>query len=203
MTHSHGLPAEEALQKLKTGNKRYLETLTNPGDVSPDIRIKTRNEGQTPFAIIIACSDSRVIPEAIFSCGIGDLFVIRLAGNVIDKHQLGSIEYAVQHLGCNLVVVLGHTHCGAVDAAMHGEAAGYTKSITDEIRLAIGDEENYHNACCLNALHSSSVIRESLIIQGEEKHGLKVTAAVYDIETGKVEHLPYSWLAHYKAAKNV
>lgn len=92
------------------------------------------------YAIVLACSDSRVIPEAIFSAGIGDLFVIRVAGNVVDKHQLGSIEYAEDHLGCNLVVVLGHTGCGAVDAAMHHEPYGTVKFITDEIADAIGDE---------------------------------------------------------------
>ena len=106
--HKENLSASEALEKLKAGNQRYLSATANPGDVSPKIRHKTCTEGQEPYAIVITCSDSRVIPESVFSAGIGELFVIRVAGNVMDKHQLGSVEYAADHLGCNLVVVLGH-----------------------------------------------------------------------------------------------
>ena len=117
MSHeSCNLSADEALERLREGNARYLNANQAQGDVSPALRQSTFREGQRPYAIVLACSDSRVIPEAIFSAGIGDLFVIRVAGNVVDKHQLGSIEYAEDHLGCNLVVVLGHTCCGAVDA---------------------------------------------------------------------------------------
>ena len=99
--HKENLSASEALEKLKAGNQRYLSATANPGDVSPKIRHKTCTEGQEPYAIVITCSDSRVIPESIFSAGIGELFVIRVAGNVMDKHQLGSVEYAADHLGCN------------------------------------------------------------------------------------------------------
>ena len=86
------LSAAEALEKLKQGNERYLDATSNPGDVSLLLRKKTCEEGQAPYAVVITCSDSIVIPESIFSAGIGELFVIRVAGNVIDKHQLGSIE---------------------------------------------------------------------------------------------------------------
>ena len=103
-----------------------------------------------------------MIPEHIFSAGIGELFVIRLAGNVIDDHQLGSIEYAAGHLGCKLVVVLGHTHCGAVDAAIHHQPEGYIKYITDEIKKAIGDETDPYKASCLNVRHSVREIEKSL-----------------------------------------
>ena len=123
----------------------------NPGDVSPKIRHKTCTEGQEPYAIVITCSDSRVIPESIFSAGIGELFVIRVAGNVMDKHQLGSVEYAADHLGCNLVVVLGHDNCGAVGAAISDKPGGYVKYITDEILKAIGEEKDPLKASCLNA----------------------------------------------------
>lgn len=193
-SHAQGMPADKAIKKLQEGNKRYRTALTNPGDISPAIRKYTDVHGQEPYAIIIACSDSRVIPEAIFSAGIGDLFVIRLAGNVIDNHQLGSIEYAASHLGCNLVLVLGHTHCGAVDAAMNHDPEGYIKFITDEISKAIGDERNEHDACCRNALYAAAQIESSLEIQHEEELGLKVATAVYNIETGVVEFLPVSWL---------
>ena len=181
------LSAAEALQKLKEGNQRYLTAETNPGDVSPKIRKFTRENGQSPYAIVITCSDSRVIPESIFSAGIGELFVIRVAGNVMDKHQLGSVEYAADHLGTNLVVVLGHECCGAVGAAMGGEPGGFIKSITDEIRKAIGDEKDELRASCLNVERSVSVIKESLNIQEDSR--VKVCGAVYRIVSGEVEFL--------------
>ncbi len=132
--------AEESLQRLVEGNDRYLTSRNEIGDISPFARTRTAVEGQHPFAVIICCSDSREIPEAIFSSGIGDLFVIRVAGNVIDSSILGSVEYACSHLGCPLVVVLGHTRCGAVDAALSGHADGYIRCIADRISEAIGDE---------------------------------------------------------------
>ena len=128
------LSAQEALAKLKEGNQHYLAAETNPGDVSPKIRQYTCDNGQSPYAIVVTCSDSRVIPEGIFSAGIGELFVIRVAGNVMDKHQLGSIEYAAEHLGSRLLVILGHTHCGAVGAALSGDPGGFIQYITDEIK---------------------------------------------------------------------
>ena len=188
--HSENISAAEALKKLQEGNKRYLQAETNPGDVSPKIRQKTCDEGQIPYAIVITCSDSRVIPESIFAAGIGELFVIRVAGNVMDNHQLGSIEYAADHLGCKLVVVLGHEHCGAVNAAIHHEPAGFVKTITDEIRKAIGEEKDELRASCLNVERSVSVIRDSLGIQEtDENDGLKVCGAVYHIDSGSVEFL--------------
>ena len=188
-THAQGITAEQAIARLKKGNQLYLTTQANPGNVSPAIRQSTCENGQEPYAIVIACSDSRVIPEAIFSAGIGELFVIRVAGNVIDDHQLGSIEYAASHLGCNLVLVLGHDHCGAVDAALNHDPDGYIKTITDEISKAIGDAEDDYHACCLSAQHSAQVIESSLQIQHEEELGLQVACALYHIEDGRVEFL--------------
>ncbi|MCH5252533.1 MAG: carbonic anhydrase [Lachnospiraceae bacterium] len=181
--------AEEALKKLKEGNKRYLTAKSNEGDISLMLRQRTYAEGQIPYAIIITCSDSRVIPESIFSAGIGDLFVIRVAGNVIDDHQLGSIEYAAEHLGCRLVVVMGHNQCGAVDAAIHHDSEGYIKFITDEIKRAIGDETDDYAACCLNVRHSMKRIEEGLGLQKKEAHGLQVCGALYHLEDGSVEFL--------------
>jgi carbonic anhydrase len=180
----------ETIKKLLEGNQKYLTSEKGAGDISPRIRLKTAGEGQNPYAIIITCSDSRVIPEAIFQCGIGDLFVISLAGNVIDNHQLGSIEYAADHLGTKLIMVLGHTHCGAVDAAIHHDPAGYIKFITDEIQSAIGDVKDSYKACCLNVKRSIDLIESSLVIRKDEEEGLAVIGAMYDIETGKVEILP-------------
>ena len=178
--------ADEALEKLKAGNKSYLNATTGTGDISPALREKTCKEGQFPYAVVITCSDSRVIPESIFSAGIGELFVIRVAGNVIDKHQLGSIEYAAGHLGCPLVLVMGHDHCGAVGAAITSDPTGFVKSITDEIKAAIGSETDSFAASCLNVRHSVKVIEDSL---KEDMPDLRVCAAIYHIADGRVEFL--------------
>ena len=180
------LNAEIALAKLKQGNEIYLSG-KNDGDISLLKRQDTFQNGQHPYAIIISCSDSRVIPESIFNAGIGDLFVIRVAGNVMDDHQLGSVEYAAHHLGVKLIVVLGHNHCGAVDAAVNHNPDGYIKFITDEIKKAVGDEKDEYKACCLNVKHSMEIIENSFEIHQEEEHGLKVVGAVYHIENGKVD----------------
>lgn len=182
--HVKSLSAEEALLKLKQGNEKYLDATTGIGDVSKEIRKDTCENGQYPYAVVVTCSDSRVIPESIFSAGIGELFVIRVAGNVINDFQLGSVEYAAEHLGSNLVVVLGHTHCGAVGAAIGGGAEGYIKSITSEIQLAIGNEKDDYKACCLNVEHSIKKINDNLNLPNA-----KVMGAVYDIESGKVEFM--------------
>ena len=109
----------DLIEKLTAGNRVFLQQ----GNRS--LREETALHGQHPYAIVICCSDSRVIPEQIFSADIGELFVIRVAGNVLDNHQLGSIEYAAAHLHAELVVMLGHTGCGAVGAALSGEADGF------------------------------------------------------------------------------
>ncbi len=183
------LSAHEAMQRLMDGNRKYISSATNPGDISPEIRRETCANGQKPYAIILACSDSREIPEAIFCAGIGELFVIRVAGNVIDDHQLGSIEYAADHLGCRLIVVLGHDHCGAVDAAINHDPDGHIKFITDEISLAIGGERDELKACRLNVERSVRLIKENPDVMRLEDDGLEVVGAVYHIEDGGVEFL--------------
>ncbi len=183
--HKENMTAAEALEKLKKGNEHYLTASVNDGDISPAIRKDTCDNGQSPYAVVITCSDSRVIPEAIFSAGIGELFVIRVAGNVMDNHQLGSVEYAVEHLGSRLVLVLGHEHCGAVGAAISDDPSGYVKYITDEIRKAAGGEKDALRASCLNVERSVSIIRESLGFTKES--GICVCGAMYHIGDGKVE----------------
>lgn len=187
---SYRITADEAKARLISGNEKYIQSRTLSCDVSPETLLRSSESGQKPYAIIITCSDSRVVPEMIFSAGIGDLFVIRVAGNVMDSHQLGSIEYAAEHLGTGLIVVLGHDHCGAVDAAMNHEPDGYIKFITDEILKAIGDEKNEFRACCLNVKHSCEIIERSLQIQrDEEEYGLQVLGAIYRLDSGRVEFL--------------
>lgn len=180
----------EAMSRLAEGNQKYINSKNTIGDISFEKRKLTLSFGQHPYAVIVTCSDSRVVPEAIFSAGIGDLFVIRIAGNVIDDHQLGSIEYAAEHLGAGLIVVLGHTHCGAVDAAISHDPEGYIKFITDEIKKAIGNEKDHYKASCLNAVHSKEIIESSLQIQKDEReYGLRVVCAMYDLQDGHVEFI--------------
>ena len=181
---------ENALEKLKEGNKRYITAEFNTSDVSQLKRVDALDNGQSPYAIIITCSDSRVIPENIFMTGIGELFVIRIAGNVIDEHQLGSIEYAASHLGAPLIVVMGHTHCGAVDAAINHDPEGYIKFITDKIKVAIGSETDPYKAACMNVKECEKEIEASLEIQEvEHLEGLKVIGAMYHLENGIVDFL--------------
>ena len=161
--------AADAIYRLAAGNLKYLNAESGHGDISRRVRLATWAKGQSPYAIIVTCSDSRVIPESIFSAG---------------------IEYAAGHLGCRLVVVLGHTHCGAVDAAIHHEPEGYLKYITDEIKKAIGDEKDPYKASCRNVRHSVQEIEKSLCIHHmEEETGLRVVGAMYHIEDGSVEFL--------------
>ncbi len=185
MSHATAMSAAAALEKLKEGNRRYLESKTNPGDISPELRAHTCQHGQNPYAVVITCSDSRVIPESIFSAGIGEIFTIRVAGNVMDNHQMGSIEYAADHLGCKLVVVLGHDHCGAVGAALGNEPlTPFVQTIVDEIRKAVGTETDPNAASCKNVRQSVAYIRSR-----DGGRGLTVCGAMYHIQDGRVEFL--------------
>ena len=169
-------------EKMINGNRYYLETC------DPQLRLETAEHGQHPYAIVVCCSDSRVIPEQIFHATIGDLFVIRVAGNVLDKHQLGSIEYAAGHLHCQHVVVLGHTGCGAVAAALSGGGDGFIRYITDEILAAAGSERDPDKACCLNVAHSVDRLKKEFSEHPEVGEAV-VEGAVYDIRTGEVRWL--------------
>lgn len=178
------------VERLIDGNRRYLCAQANLGDVSPALRLRTAQEGQQPHTVVVCCADSRVVPEAIFSAGLGELFVIRIAGNVLDDHQLGSIEYAAAHLGCGLILVLGHTGCGAVSAALSGHGEGYIRYITDEILRAVGEERDPDAACRLNVLHAVALIRRAFREHPEiPSAGLDVRGAVYDIRSGAVDWL--------------
>lgn len=187
------LSAQDALVRLKQGNERFVKMKLK----HPDTSIKKRLEltkGQHPFVTILSCSDSRVPVELIFDQGLGDIFVIRNAGNVLDEHVVGSIEYAVEHLGTNLVVVLGHQSCGAVGAAMsHDKDSKAIESLKKEIEPAI-------KACqCENKYTYENVIKkhakqevDELLADSEfrgliEKHQLIIMPAYYNLDTGKVE----------------
>ena len=185
MQHVKGIPAESAMNLLINGNRNFVETHVDSGNYSKSRVKETADNGQHPYAVIITCSDSRVIPEAIFSAGIGDLFVIRTAGNTIDDGTLGSIEYAVEHLGCNLVVVLGHTNCGAVSSALHNHVGLKVNVILNKIRTAAAGETVPAKVVELNAWQSAKIITKDL----EMDEGVVVTAAIYDIREGSVRFL--------------
>lgn len=191
MEHIDVKDCETALNRLIAGNKEYLIAKEGKGDISEEIRILTHEYGQKPYAIVIACSDSRVIPEKIFMVGIGEIFTIRVAGNVIGDFELGSIEYAAGHLGVKLIMVMGHSRCGAVDAAIHNAGHDSIIHITDEIRRAIGTETN--PVCCekKNIFHSMERIKKSPLLQTSINDGsLKIVGAYYHTRSGKVEILP-------------
>ena len=179
------LSADSAMALLVEGNAAYVRSEHNIGDISAARRLDTADNGQHPYAVVVSCSDSRVIPEAIFSTGIGDLFVIRTAGNTIDKCTLGSIEYAVSHLGCRLVVILGHTGCGAVTAALHSEHIGHVGSILRKIKRAVGHETDMYVACGKNVQFSLEVLRKMY----PEEEGARYVGGMYDIRTGEVRFL--------------
>ena len=170
----------EIRKRLDKGNENYRRTS------SADLRLRTAKEGQNPYAIVICCSDSRVIPEQIFSAGIGDLFVIRVAGNVLDNHQLGSIEYAASHLDCDQIIVLGHSGCGAVSAALSGHADGFVRFITEDIQEAVGEERDPDKACRLNVLHAMDRLARDFALHPEIDK-VEISGAVYDIVSGNVE----------------
>ena len=174
------------LHSLKAGNERFVTGNLNPKDTYAEDR-KTLCEGQHPFAVVLCCSDSRVAPEIIFDQKLGDLFVIRNAGNVVDEDVLGSIEYAVEHLGTPLVVVLGHSCCGAVTATCQGdELSGYILDIAKRIKPSVNAK------CCIDDNARRHARRMAQLIEEDEivHHiGAKVVAAFYDLQTGIVEWL--------------
>ena len=191
------VPPAEAISRLKDGNSRY----TNGNQQHPHQSTEQRVElikSQHPFATIVSCSDSRVPPEIVFDQGLGDLFIVRVAGNVINDEGLGSVEYSVDHLGTRLILVLGHQSCGAVKAAREtiaakGKAPGHIESLVRAIKPAVeatakDDLEttvkaNVKNV--VNALRSSTPILKPKVDSGE----LRVLGAYYSLDTGAVSFL--------------
>jgi carbonic anhydrase len=173
---------------LKQGNSAYASGKKSAADISKKRRESTAKYGQAPYAVILTCSDSRVPPEHIFSAGIGELFVIRTAGNVVGDFEIGSIEYGVLHLGAKVVVVLGHSNCGAVATAIDGKSKGKIAKIVKEIKPAISGAANAADAEKLNIAHSYKKIMQSDILASMARSKkLAVLQAKYDIHTGKVE----------------
>ena len=192
---------QEALAALKEGNQRFVERRPLHSTVSEEVFASLR-ESQRPFAIILGCSDSRVPPELVFDQGFGDLFVIRVAGNILAPGVAGSIQYAYQHLGTSLLVVLGHEGCGAVKAALaarfhraqHPERirqlvelidpglAGIDPTQSPVQQLEAGVEVNVRWSM-------NQVIRTSEVQQARESGDVLIVGAIYELSTGKVRWL--------------
>lgn len=183
------VPAEEALARLKSGNQIYVDGLDHKRDLSAE-RIEALFEhGQKPFATVITCSDSRVVPEHIFMTGLGELFVIRVAGNVVGDIEAASAFYACEHLHTKLLLVLGHTHCGAIKAALDGEG-GPVAPLTDRIAEAIGDADDPYEASVLNTQAAMQTLSEMpSIARLEDENGLRISGAIYHTHSGVVDFL--------------
>ena len=183
--------ADQALAKLKEGNARFVHAELSAAKPTAARRAETA-QAQHPFAIVLGCADSRTPPEIIFDQSIGDIFVDRNAGNLVDEHTLGTIEYAVEHLGVRLIVVMGHERCGAVSAAVAGsEATGHIQSLVRDIQPAVqavkgkpGD--TLHLAVAENARLMAERIRKEADFGGAAKD-VRIIPAVYDLDTGKVD----------------
>jgi len=187
----------EAVSKLKEGNGRYTSgNLEHPGQTTE--RRAELAKDQHPFAVILSCSDSRVPPEIVFDQGLGDLFVVRVAGNVIDDHGLGSIEYAVDHLGTRLIVVLGHQSCGAVKAAKEtvaakGKAPGHIQSLVTAIKPVVEAtaKDDLETTVKANVKHVVQALRSSTpILKAKVDSGnVQVIGGYYSLDTGAVSLL--------------
>jgi carbonic anhydrase len=192
----HSAPSvspDVALARLKAGNARFASHAVSSGKPTAERRAATA-KSQYPFAIVVACADSRTAPEFVFDQNIGDLFVIRTAGNLVDDYAMGSIEYAVEHLGARLIVVLGHERCGAVKAAVEsGSAPGHVGTLVRDIRPAVKAVQGHPGDLLENAV-DENVARVAAKIHRKAELGalaseVRIVKAHYDLDTGKVAWL--------------
>lgn len=187
------ISADQALQQLMDGNQRYSRhKLAHPHQDGN--RLLELAKGQHPFATILSCADSRVTPEIVFDQGLGDLFVVRVAGNIIDNAVLGSIEYAAQYLGVPLVMVLGHERCGAVSAAVEGGSAPvHINSLVQAIQPAVEKAKGSSGDLIDNAVRANVQMVVSQMKASEPLAGLvrsqklKIVGGRYDLDKGAVE----------------
>lgn len=198
------LTAEEALDLLKNGNQRFVHGETNHTKLLTHQQRAEMAEHQNPFAIVLGCSDSRVPAEMVFDQGLGDLFVIRVAGNIVAPSQVGSVEFAAESFHCPIVIVLGHTHCGAIHSTIEAlrnpdkTSSANLMSIVNRVRPSVEilmqtelkddlEKLSVHAIrsnvfASVNQLRHGSAVLEGLIAQGK----LKVVGAEYSLETGEV-----------------
>ena len=192
----------DALEKLKSGNQAYKQAFDAGGNLVSPIKPKSPEMGQQPFAVIVSCSDSRVPPELVFNCGLVEIFIVRVAGNILNESQLGSIEFACKLAGTKVVVVLGHTACGAVKGACDDARLGNLTLLLSRIRAAVdavkepaeAADRNSKNAAFVNAVAEKNVAltientrNQSPVLKEMEESGqIKIVGAMYDIADGKV-----------------
>lgn len=185
------------LEKLKAGNEKFVSGYPVHPHETLD-RIRELKKGQNPFVVTVSCSDSRIPPELVFDQGLGDIFSIRTAGNVIGDYELGSIEYAVEHLHCKLIVVLGHEDCGAIQAYATPENGHHTDHIQNILNYIAAEEEekiipdslksNIDILVKANIKHGVNLLRSSTPVLKRlvDKNEIKVVGAYYDLDSGKV-----------------
>lgn len=186
--------SNEILERLKTGNQRFVADKLD-GKLQNSARREKLTSGQSPYAIILSCADSRVVPELAFDAGLGELFVIRVAGNIANTSSIASIEYAVALIGSSVIVVLGHQSCGAVTAAVAGGDNGANLNhLLGHINPAIEVSDanaSVNTIVKKNAeLTANELIHKSSIIKDATSNGkLKIIPAYYHLDSGKVEFL--------------
>lgn len=181
------MEVNEILDRLKEGNARFMENKLEHPNQDQAARTKW-NSSQEPWAIVLSCADSRVIPEAVFDTGISDLFVCRVAGNIANTETIASIEYAVAHLKTKVIVVLGHESCGAVGAAIAGGDNGYNLNmLLAQITPAIAQGGDTPTIIKNNARNAAGDLRtRSQIIAGSD---VTIVSAYYNLDSGKVDFL--------------
>ncbi len=206
-----GVSADEALRLLVEGNERFAANKTAHPHSNFLRLVDTAEHGQHPFATVLGCSDSRVPVELLFDQGFGDVFVVRVAGGVCADDETGSIEYGVSHLGTPILVVLGHTQCGAVTATVeHEHAEGHIKSLVSHIEPAVkrvrARRPNLSGAALIEEAVVENVYvaveelfeHSPMIVDALEKGKLWIVPAVYNVKTGKVD-----WREPIKSKKDL
>lgn len=187
------------LDRLKEGNNKYIGAIYNKNPIGELVRKELYEKGQKPYAIVLGCSDSRVVPEDVFYTGLGELFVIRVAGNIVDSAVLGSIEYAIEGLDIPLIVVMGHENCGAVKAVEVEEGlSGDVKKLVSKIipsykqakKQGGTEQEILQHAIEFNVENSINEIKKNEVVANKLKENkVKIVGMYYNLQTGKVSLL--------------
>ena len=188
---------QESLDRLIEGNGRFVENNKIERDLNA--QVNQTSSGQYPFAVVLSCIDSRVPAEMVFDQGIGDIFSVRVAGNVINEDVLGSIEYSCKVAGSKIIVVMGHTKCGAVTAACRHVELGNITALLNKIQPAVSEietnvemsPEDIEKVAVLNVQKSIERIRNesSVLVEMEKNQEIAIVGAIYSVETGEVDYL--------------
>tara|TARA_B110000858_G_C17731301_1_gene440239 strand:+ start:472 stop:1104 length:633 start_codon:yes stop_codon:yes gene_type:complete len=190
------MTAQKALNILKEGNQRFIDA--SPIERDYAIQIELTKSGQYPFAVVLSCIDSRVPSEIVFDQGIGDIFNARVAGNCVSDDVLGSIEYATKFAGSKLIVVMGHTACGAINSACAGIESGHITQLLEKIHPAIQKVKNKKNETEESFIYSVTIQNVKHVLQEIPKQSedirellaskqIEMIGSIYDVESGKVE----------------